>query len=603
MKLRELIEIFCRDIIYPSATSTFWKDRNFFRLGLPRWFHRMTVGVGIDDPVTKILRLKMLLKRYNREIIIPGPIPLRESEVKRGNKIRATSTTDVNEFIAADHPVKTRFLKRVRAYQILRKAQLSRPKHVDQFVAEARFVIEDAPELIFLYLFQNRRPLNPYRVNRLKNAVSLPEKCRLLVQVSRALNLPSRKLNASGKQDLICPFVEVVFQKRRRRTETKMGQNPQWNEMIKLDIIEDDFSPENLMESDISSEVVYINLFDEFTVDILEDQRTREQFKHERIQKIFLGSMSIPFATIWQRCRVDGAFPIEIPISLQQYDLKADPQTSVIIPSVLHIFITLDPPLLQPPPLDVQFETEEDAKLIRYAESWVASVAGYGRNIVALCQNMSGKTIFIPRFIRPQPAPKTLKTDAEIVRFVSLIPFVPNRSGFGASCNLWSTSDQVLEVGSGDSVEHAIILCNFFLARDIPAWVLLGEDLIDGNSAYVLIESTNSFPIETSLKPSGSFLRPDLASIGGLFRFSKASLNTKYEYQIYHPVTGKIYNTNDRYCPLVKVGCIFNAENVTTTDNNRFGQIFNLKSNREKLIIISQINHLGNHFSVNDLLR
>jgi coiled-coil and C2 domain-containing protein 2A len=520
----------------------------------------------VEDAMSRLVRLSTLQKRHLKEVIFPGPIPLRESEINEETslpKVEASSTGRLNDI---DTPNKTRFLKRVRAYQVLRKAQLARPKHIDQFVHEERFVLEDSPELIMQYFFQLRRPLNPYRDNRLINATASPDQCRILVQVSRAANLPERKELKSKKQDeeeRVCAFVEVSFQKRKARTETKLGQNPQWNELIKLNIItEDDYSPETLMDSDISTEMIYVNLFDEQVIDILEDDRTREQFKHERIEKVWLGSVEIPFATVWERARVDGSFPIEVPSTLLQYDRKVDRNTGKILPSTVQIFITLDPPLLQPQSLDVQFMSEEDPKLLRHAQQWTTSLASYNRYVLALCQNMSGKTVFIPRFIRPQQPPKKLSTINEIVRYVSMIPFLANRSGFGANCSLWSTSEQILQVGSADGIEHAILLCNFLLAKEVPAWVVMGDDLIDGKTAYVLVEKKSS---DEFVNPSSEMKKSRSWMQGVNIFASKASLNEPCGFQIYQPVTGKLFDVNDRYCPLLQVGCVFNAENVSNS--------------------------------------
>jgi coiled-coil and C2 domain-containing protein 2A len=518
-----------------------------------------------------------------REVIFPGPIPLKESETIKENILRCESNNSIGDVNLndVDFPNKTRFIKRVRAYQLLRKAQLLKPKHVgkklsniDQFVIEAEFIIEAWPELLLEYIFQQRRPLNPYRINRSDNATASPQQCSILVQVTSASNLPERKMLQNGKPNEIRPFVEIGFQKRKCRTDTRLGQNPHWNEMVRLKIMNEDFDPQYLMDSDITSEMIYINLFDEVVIDILEDQRTSDQFVHERIEKVWLGSLVIPFSAVWERrCRVVGTFPIEIPQSLQQYIQKIDVTTGKIIPSCIHLFITLDPQLLQPSSIDVQFETEEETKLIKHSEQWLASLASYNRNILALSQNMSGKTVFIPRFIRPQQPPKSFTTITKVLRFVSVVPFLANTTGFGAHCDLWSTSDQILHVGSADSVEHAILLCNFMLARNINAWVVLGDDLIIGKSAYVLVENNEQ---ETIIKPelnttiwsslNSLKLLPNIdlkRSSSWLFPANKKNSNiSNSKFELYNPVTGKIYETNERLCPLHKIGCIFNAENV-----------------------------------------
>jgi coiled-coil and C2 domain-containing protein 2A len=102
------------------------------------------------------------------------------------------------------------------------------------------------------------------------------------------------------------PFVELSFQKRKLRTVTGDGPSPSWNETLTLDIkaLNGDFKPESLMETDIATEVLYLNIFDEITVDLIEDERERERSTYYRRDKVWLGSIEIPFSTIWGRARV-----------------------------------------------------------------------------------------------------------------------------------------------------------------------------------------------------------------------------------------------------------------------------------------------------------
>ncbi len=70
---------------------------------------------------------------------------------------------------------------------------------------------------------------------------------------------------------------------------------------------DDDFSPSSLQKitDDLS-----IGLFDEVVVDILRDDRQRETNVHHRIEKKWLGSLTIPFSTLHERERVKYAYTI-----------------------------------------------------------------------------------------------------------------------------------------------------------------------------------------------------------------------------------------------------------------------------------------------------
>jgi hypothetical protein len=74
----------------------------------------------------------MLQKRFLRQIIFPGPIPLKESETIKENLLQYQSNNSLADIYLndGDIPNKTRFIKRVRKYQLVRKAQLSKPKRV-----------------------------------------------------------------------------------------------------------------------------------------------------------------------------------------------------------------------------------------------------------------------------------------------------------------------------------------------------------------------------------------------------------------------------------------------------------------------------------------
>jgi coiled-coil and C2 domain-containing protein 2A len=52
-------------------------------------------------------------------------------------------------------------------------------------------------------------------------------------------------------------------------------------------------------------------------------------------------------------------------------------------------------------------------------------------------------------------------------RFVSLIPFVDDTQLFKDMPDLTCTSQEFLDLGAGDSEEHAMLLCNYFNFIDL----------------------------------------------------------------------------------------------------------------------------------------
>jgi coiled-coil and C2 domain-containing protein 2A len=51
-------------------------------------------------------------------------------------------------------------------------------------------------------------------------------------------------------------------------------------------------------------DLVYLHVYDEVAIDLLEDDRRRETDIHQRFEKRWLGSITIPFSTLYTNGRV-----------------------------------------------------------------------------------------------------------------------------------------------------------------------------------------------------------------------------------------------------------------------------------------------------------
>ena len=51
-------------------------------------------------------------------------------------------------------------------------------------------------------------------------------------------------------------------------------------------------------------DLIYLLVYDEVAIDLLEDDRRRETDIHQRLEKRWLGSISIPFSTLYVNGRV-----------------------------------------------------------------------------------------------------------------------------------------------------------------------------------------------------------------------------------------------------------------------------------------------------------
>lgn len=90
---------------------------------------------------------------------------------------------------------------------------------------------------------------------------------------------------------------------------------------------------------------------------------------------------------------------------------------------------------------------------------------------------------------------------------------------------------QLINLMIGSVVDHAIALTCFLLALEMNVWLLLGYGIPTGSTAYVLVQESNR---ETELPV----------------------------YYIYDVVENEKYNLLDPYCPLQRIYCIVNQENV-----------------------------------------
>jgi len=348
--------------------------------------------------------------------------------------------------------------------------------------------------------------------------------------------LPVRTAVAGSAAAKTSLFVEVSFQGQSFTTDVKAGPNPIWNQRAQLPLTapNGDWSQRALMNmtADLS-----FNLFDRKQISTRDERDTNVRTLRE--EQSWLASFTIPFNTLYRNGEVKGVFPLVMPPILLGYAKDSRSTSRKLVPdAALKLFITIEP-LLPPLKADTRERfTTKDATMQQEAVRWKAAIKKAlpptvaERDVTIFAPTSTGDKALVCRFVRPQPppSPEMMPNDERrLLRFVSHIPFIDD-AALGAHLDVWNTTQSFLELLAGDAEEHALLLCNFFLAKGKKAFVLLGTELPDGDTAYVITRESGNV-------------------------------------RLWNAHSGKVYSQGDALsplsaCPLTSVGCVFNDSNV-----------------------------------------
>ncbi len=338
------------------------------------------------------------------------------------------------------------------------------------------------------------------------------------------------------------PFVEVTFQKASMETRVSTGRNPAWHEELSLPFVppQSEYTAESLLSC---TDTIYLNMYDEIMMDMRVNSTENKDVQQRRRVRRWLGTTAVPVAALYSNQQLDGNFRVDIPLTLLGYSRTpvfhsaAGINTGQIAHTYLRLFITLDPPLRIPPAVSATVGSMEDDHLLAYAARWAEGVERVrgGAKVLTCVSDIKSVKVFVTRYVHPQAPPVDLVdaeqpnlTMARLARFVAAIPLLSDATAFvGGNVDRWCTSDQFLEMLAGDSEEHALLLCNFFLHIGVDAYCVFGQAIPFGDSVFVLTLT-----------------------------------NGGHDIHLWDPLRAAAYDIADSACPLQHVTCVFNAANV-----------------------------------------
>ncbi|XP_026686001.1 coiled-coil and C2 domain-containing protein 2A-like, partial [Diaphorina citri] len=129
------------------------------------------------------------------------------------------------------------------------------------------------------------------------------------------------------------PFVEVSFEGFSARTTSAEGSNPTWN-----------------LHPDTNH-----------AQHLIEDEAQRENNIHQRLERNWLGSLTIPFSTLYFNSKIEGTFKLYSPPFLLGYDRSTSCEEASYLrhSTFLTLIIMVQPPLNPPEPLTENLDCSE----------------------------------------------------------------------------------------------------------------------------------------------------------------------------------------------------------------------------------------------------
>nr|CAH0107288.1 unnamed protein product [Daphnia galeata] len=378
--------------------------------------------------------------------------------------------------------------------------------------------------------FKAHRPLRPERKERnpvpllTGLAIHATEQVSLRVNIIRALNLPHK----IDRNSMVRPFVEVSFQKSTARTTAGNGTSPTWNQELCLQV---DFTEgiRSLAYLQSIRDDLFIQLFDEVVVDILDDDRQRDASVHQRYERHWLGGFKIPFQVVYKWSKIEGTFALNIPMVPIGYEYKHYNHDGPLLTVLISIHPAVSPPRIN----QINGPSMEDEGFVEYVNGWrcglVKEFPFLDGLVNPLVINEKGTTVYVGRYLTPLEPPEELKGSSDeetlknLCQFVAAIPQQPNNQPI-LTPRIWFTCQTVLGWLVGGDEERAVLLHNYLAALHYEVYILLGMAVPEGETAFVLYRN-----------------------------------KTNQTMRVINPSTGITTNVTDPTCAMQQVWALFNT--------------------------------------------
>ncbi|CAH1125789.1 unnamed protein product [Ceutorhynchus assimilis] len=527
-----------------------WKKENkYFRLSP---YADELEFCKIED-IQKNIRFQYLKLRDQKELEFDGTlIPNRIREINFGllndlKKRKALEAIQDDEF--EEDPDSLRDTGRRRLKQIYTKI-FNKCKSLDnnlsyESVVDEKYLIhfEDVVKTSLKNIFNWFRwqpklttPLPKLTKNRKredKKEIMPKPQNKIIIKVLGGKNVPQRRIHDSVREDEVKPYLELSYEDFSSKTIVATGSDPVWNSLVELPL---EYHHTDYLNPNALSGSISVNLFDCI-------QETAPE--NEILEKNWLGEVKIPVAELSTGINLSGWFLIKKPPMLFGYQTFEEKQiSSTKSPkqhktssdeTYIHMDLCVSPsmPTLEPNMIDLQ--TNDVAYIKDHVLKWmdVFNSNFPSRKISAVAIDTNGRMNCITRFLRPLEPPQLNNeefdmTAEQCLRYVSLIPFTEGNHFYQ---HIWLTSHQFLNLMIGSIVDHCVTLTCFLLALKLDVYLLFGYGLPRGSTCYVLMsEYTRDSDIPN--------------------------------YSILDVVYNEKINLTDPYCPLQRIYCVVNGENV-----------------------------------------